>query len=202
MNTSHNTQYQKESEGGFTLIEVMVSVALFSVVMTICTTALLSLVDANKKSQAIQSVMLNLNVALDGMVRSLRMGTGYRVEPVGSTCTVCTQMSFFPFGTTSFIDANRVYFRLQDTNGDGKNEITKQYVPKGFAGSVTVPITAKEVEINQLAFYFEGNLASGIADGKQPRVLIIIRGTAGAEKVKTTTSFNVQASATQRLLDI
>jgi prepilin-type N-terminal cleavage/methylation domain-containing protein len=185
---------------GFTLIEVMISVGLFSVVMTICTTALLSLVDANKKAQAIQSVMLNLNVAVDGMVRALRMGTGYRVEPIGTTCTVCTQLSFFPFGADTSTDLNRVYYRLQDTNGDSKNEITKQYTPKGFSSAITVPMTAKEVEINNLAFYIENDGNAGT--GPQPRVLIIIRGTAGAEKVKTTTSFNIQASATQRLLDI
>ncbi|MEK7093249.1 MAG: type II secretion system protein, partial [Patescibacteria group bacterium] len=62
---------------GFTLIEMIVSVGLFAVVMIICVAALLSLVDANKKAQAIQSVMNNLNVAVDGMVRSIRMGTNY-----------------------------------------------------------------------------------------------------------------------------
>lgn len=193
-----------EAHEGFTLIEVMVSVALFSIVMTICTTALLSLVDANKKSQAIQSVILNLNVAVDGMVRTLRMGTGFRVEGV-AVGGVYSAMSFFPFGADTSNDANRIYLRHADTNADGTADtITKQYLPNiaGFTSQITAAITATEVKINKLAFFLEGTTATGTGDSRQPRVLIIIRGTAGSEKVKTTTSFNIQASATQRLLDI
>ena len=63
---------------GFTLIEMLVSVALFAIVMLIAGSTLLSLVYANRKAQALQSVMNNLNISLDDMVRNVRMGSNYR----------------------------------------------------------------------------------------------------------------------------
>src|SRR3989338_1985894 len=73
-----NTEYGiRNTARGFTLVEMIVSVALFATVMLVSVGALLSLMGANRKAQALQSVMNNLNVALDGMVRSIRMGSNY-----------------------------------------------------------------------------------------------------------------------------
>src|SRR3989344_4477196 len=69
---------------GFTLVEMIVAVALFAIVMVVAVAALLSLTAANRKAQAIQSVMNNLNIAVDGMVRNLRMGSNYIGD---SSCT-------------------------------------------------------------------------------------------------------------------
>src|SRR5277367_6109931 len=69
-----------KSQAGFTLIEMLVSIALFAIVMVVCVGALLSLVGANKKAQALQSTMNNLNISLDDMVRNLREGTGYNAS--------------------------------------------------------------------------------------------------------------------------
>ena len=60
--------------------------ALFAIVMLIASATLLSLVAANRKAEALQSVMNNLNISLDEMVRNVRMGSNYRcnsqAEPV------------------------------------------------------------------------------------------------------------------------
>jgi hypothetical protein len=79
--------------------------------------------------------------------------------------------------------------------------ITKKYKPNVYTAPITtpIPITAKEVEISKGVFYITG---TGINDDIQPRVTIVMHGTAGAEKLKTTTNFDIQASATQRLIDI
>src|SRR3989344_8697452 len=64
------TSYQlpaTSSLRGFTLVEMIVAIALFSIVMVVSVGALLALVTANRKAQALQSVMNNLNIALDGM---------------------------------------------------------------------------------------------------------------------------------------
>ena len=72
---SNRLKRRLAADSGFTLVEMIVAVALFAVVMLISVAALLALVDANRKAQALQSVMNNLNIALDGMVRSVRMGS-------------------------------------------------------------------------------------------------------------------------------
>src|SRR3989344_3401438 len=50
---------------GFSLVEILVSTAIFSVVMITAAGALWTTIDANHKAQAIQSVMNNLNFALE-----------------------------------------------------------------------------------------------------------------------------------------
>ena len=78
MNTAATTRRtpRKRDERGFSLVEMIVAVTLFAVVMLVSVGALLSLVNATRKARALESVMNNLNVTLDSMVRSLRMGMG------------------------------------------------------------------------------------------------------------------------------
>lgn len=179
---------------GFTLIELMMAMTLFGVVTVIATAALLSLTDASRKAQAIQSVMSNLNTALDGMVRSVRMGSHYVVNADR------TRFEFTPYGANPADPNQKWVYQWVDTDGDGKrNSLTKEYVPTGFVARVQVPVTAPEIQIEYLQFYVDGESNT---DQKQPRVLLVLKGKAGAEKVKTTTTFSIQASATQRLLDI
>jgi prepilin-type N-terminal cleavage/methylation domain-containing protein len=64
-------------KSGFTLIEIIVSLALFSVVVTIAVGALLILIASNRQLQNEQSVLSNLSFALDSMTREIRTGSNY-----------------------------------------------------------------------------------------------------------------------------
>jgi prepilin-type N-terminal cleavage/methylation domain-containing protein len=77
--------YRKSSQAGFTLIEMIVSLGLFSVVVTVAVGALLVLVATNRQLQGEQSVMTNLAFALDSMTREIRTGTRYYCDSAGST---------------------------------------------------------------------------------------------------------------------
>src|SRR4051812_1208116 len=77
---------RRRGSRGFTLIEMIVAVGLFSIVMLVCVGALLSLVNANRKAQALQAVINNLNIALDGIVRNARMGYNYHGADGGASC--------------------------------------------------------------------------------------------------------------------
>jgi prepilin-type N-terminal cleavage/methylation domain-containing protein len=59
---------------GFTLVEMIVSLAIFAVVAVIAIGALLKVIDANKKAQSITSSVTNLNFALESMSREFRTG--------------------------------------------------------------------------------------------------------------------------------
>ncbi|MCD5380992.1 MAG: type II secretion system GspH family protein [Candidatus Pacebacteria bacterium] len=74
METSKNLQ------SGFTLIEMIVSLAIFTTVIGISVGALLVLVGTNEQLQKEQSVMTNLSFALDSMTRELRTGVHYFCE--------------------------------------------------------------------------------------------------------------------------
>ena len=65
------------SNHGFTLIEIMVAVSIFSLIMVISMGSILSVFDANKKSQTLRTVMDNMNFTLEGMTRTIRFGRNY-----------------------------------------------------------------------------------------------------------------------------
>jgi len=207
-----NKMQQKNK--GFTLIEMMVAVSLFAIVMTISVGALLALVDANRKAQGMQSVMNNLNVALDGMVRNIRMGVAYHCDDINetnktilSTRADCTSggelLSFEAFGNS-----------LTDTGDQWVYWAENGRLYRSTDGRDTaLPLTAPEVQIDSFAVFVTG--AEGVlntdGDTIQPKVVFSIQGTAGAEdsafsaigtakKIRTT--FNIQAVASQRLLDL
>ena len=195
-NIRNNTKKYIHTNSGFTLIEMMVAIALFSVVMLVSIGSLLSLIDASHRAQGIQSVMNNLNVALDGMVRAMRMGQKYQ-------STNEHTLSFTPFGKNPNDASQRWTYRFVETTPPGSPEprgsIHKIYRLPGIAGEIDVPLTAAEVDIDSVKFYVTGTSHN---DTLQPRAMMIVQGKAGFEKKRTTTYFNIQASATQRLLDL
>lgn len=62
---------------GFTLIEILVSLAIFSVVAVIAIGALVRVTSANRQAQAIQSGVNNVSFIVDTISREMRVGTTY-----------------------------------------------------------------------------------------------------------------------------
>ncbi len=76
---------------GFTLIEMIVALAIFSVVAVVALGALMKIISANKKAQSLMSAMTNINFALESMSREMRVGSNFYCvggeTTVGSTFT-------------------------------------------------------------------------------------------------------------------
>ena len=171
---------------GFTLIEIIVSVAIFVIVMTIAIGAVLSAVDANRKAQSISTVINNLNIAVEGMVRDLRTGENY------TTITGCESTN----ACISFEDkaGRKVEYNLRTPAGENGN-IEKNVV--GFTDEYDEGrITSDEVNIEEAEFKLMGD---GTSDGPE-RILVRLKGYAGAGK--TRSDFNIQTVVTSRTLDI
>lgn len=178
----------------FTLVEVLVSVSIFAIVMLVATGAVFTIVESNKKTHTLKSVMTNLNFALESMARDMRVGFSYRCNGVGD----CTSG-----GTTFIYKANR------DVDGDGfynagdGNDQIEYTTSSGRImkriysnGQSAVPVTASEIYIESMKFYLFG---SGASDGQQPKVLITIDGYAGIGQ--TRSDFNIQTTVSQRAID-
>ncbi|OGG50407.1 hypothetical protein A2704_05725 [Candidatus Kaiserbacteria bacterium RIFCSPHIGHO2_01_FULL_54_36b] len=173
------------ADSGFTLIEMIVAVGLFAVVMLVCVGALLSLIHANRKAQALQSVMNNLNIALDGMVRSVRTGSDYQCDS-GTDCpNGGTALSFKPNDPQE----PRWFYRFNGTRLERSTSNPVAYDA----------ITAPEVSIEEMRFFVVG---TDSGDTTQPKVVIVIKGSAGAEGTTARTTFHIQATAVQRVLDL
>lgn len=188
------------ASGGFTLVEMLVAVALFAAVMLVAGATLLSLVYANRKAQALQSVMNNLNISLDEMVRSIRMGSNYRCgsqtpAPNGDCPAGNTIIYYTPFGQDPSNRSADVAYEY-DVNGTvcGLDRIC--VIQNGLPA---VAITAPEVTITNMTFYVVGTTPH---DNVQPKVVITLAGTASTANLRTKTTFSIQATAVQRLLDL
>ena len=212
------TMQKKSYVHGFTLVEMLVAVSLFTVVMTVSVSALLALVDANRKAQAIQSVMNNLNIALDGMVRQIRMGNNYHCGSASQSgsfsalasredCAIAgTLVAFEAFGGDPTDSSDQWAYWIEDGR-------LYRRATQGGGSSTVLPLTAPEVRIDSFSVYVTGaeaTLRSIPGDALQPKVVLIIKGTAGgvssfgviSGRERIETDFTVQATASQRILDI
>jgi len=67
----------KMNQSGFTLIEAMVAIAVFTIVMVIGISALLNVNNTNKKSQSLRTVIDTINFAMEDMSRNFKLGSQY-----------------------------------------------------------------------------------------------------------------------------
>lgn len=191
---------------GFTLIEMLISVAIFAIVMTVALGALLAMSESDRKAQALKSVINNLNFGLDSMSRSIRTGNTYHCgdntvtnasgQAGYATLRDCTAS---PSNTFAYNDGMRtVVYRLESSAAAcGQVAAAAGCITRSTDGGTTfVPITAPEVVVNFLNFY-----VSGAEDPLvQPKVSILIGGTVTGSG-GANTAFNLQTSVTQRLYD-
>lgn len=179
----------------FTLIEMMVAVSLFAIVMLVGVGSLLSLVQTNRRAQAINSVMNNLNAAVESMTRTMRVGTTYHcgtsgtIDSAQSCATGDTYIAFESASGNKSLATDQVVYRL---NG---HQIERS-LSSGSSNS-WVALTAPEVSIDTFTFYVVG---APTGDGIQPRVLMRLKGS--AQVPGGTTNFTVQSGVVQRLLDL
>jgi len=202
-----STPFQKKGVGsqgkrGFTIIELIVSIGLFIVVSIVGVGALLSIVGVNKKPQAVKSVINNISFAVEGMSKTLRVGTTYHCEQVVrqfvpsdlNTPRDCASGgNFLAFEASGGEEANsndQIIYRLNENQIERSTD----------GGSTFVGVTAPEVQITAdtgLRFYV---LGTGVSDNLQPRVIITVGGVVNLSD-KTKTDFNIQTSVSQRKVD-
>lgn len=195
MNIFKKNKNQENKKGaGFTLIEVIVAIGIFSLVMTVAIGAVLSIVGANRKAQSIHNVINSFNLAIETMVRDMRTGYDYRCDGLASDCS---NKESFTFTSTQLGDKDVTYTFEHDEPG------SYGYITKEVQGESGAPrLTSPDVVIKNLSFNLVGveKMTSPSQDYFQPKVLVIIQGEAriGGEVSK----FNIQTLVTQRRIDI
>lgn len=189
------------SIGGFTIIEAVVSVAIFSTVMVVGAGALMSIMGANRKAQTTKSAVDNLNFAIDSMTRALRTGLEYRCDDnqAEKDCGITTPPgSSISFQETPSRPGDRILYFLEPISDGGTTCPAVRGVIKRLKGGITESITSEEVHIASLKFYVYG--ANKSPDLQQPRVVIAATGFAG-NNPKECTTFNIHTSVTQRVFE-
>jgi prepilin-type N-terminal cleavage/methylation domain-containing protein len=199
---------------GFTLIEMLVSLALFTIIATTTVGTLLVVIGGNSQSVAEQSAMNNLSFALDSMTREIRTGTEYycgsvaQVRSAGVTGSASASadcsggapgISFREAGTsiTSGVGNKRIAYYFDSST----NALMRQ-----VGTDDPIRMTGADVVVNQARFFTTGTVRmsdGGInssSDIRQPTVTIAIDATAA--NANLVRNFVVQTTVTQRTLDI
>jgi prepilin-type N-terminal cleavage/methylation domain-containing protein len=206
----------QKTTAGFTLVEVMISIGLFTVVMVIGIGAILGVSSTHRKTQAMRTVVDNLSFLVEDMSRSMRLG-GYFVcvpDPVNdftlsvwsgvqntSDGTDCKGISFEPYWSYIPSDyTNQVIYMMDEVDGVG-TIFKKEAENTSLSLNEMKPVTPAEINIDveHSGFTVIGSDPND-APKLQPKVIIVLKG-----KVKvgnTENDFNLQTTVSARLLDV
>lgn len=197
---------QRVANRGFSLVELLVSLALFIVVLTMAVGSLLVLINANAKAQNIQSAVSNVQFALDSMAREIRTGSAYYCSTSASTNMVG--------GYDQTSDCNKgLYLSIIEggeslTSGGQNGRLAYRYnsalhnIERKIGNGSWVALTDPGVSINALHFNVANSLV-GLQSGspRQANVTIYISGSV-AGVANTDTSFTLQTTVTKRVIDL
>lgn len=177
----------RRKRGGFTLVELMVSVTIFSLIMVISMGAILSVLTANHKSQTLRSVMDNLNSTLESMTRTIRFGQDYHG---GSSGDITLPSDSGSGGDTSITV-------LDSTNRRVTYALTNSQITRTVDGGSAFALTSPDVTISSFNVWVSGSTKS---DAWQPRVVIVIKGTVAGKNLSGST-FILETTVSQRKFD-
>lgn len=173
---------------GYTLLELIVSLGIFSVVMLVVTGAYLTLIALDRQARANNQLSTSLSFAIESMARSIRTGTEY--DP-GIAYAACGQGGS---RSISFTDSQsqEISYILKGDNTIG------QCTGSTCTDSNAAPLTDPRISITSLCFYVRG---VGTGDDRQPQVTFTVSGTMRTDSGDVS-EFSVQSSATQRVIDL
>jgi len=174
---------------GFTLIEIMVSISIFVIIVTIGMGSLLSVMDAYRNIREKEVNIDNLNFVLENMSRTIRAGRSY-------SCATSSAVDCGLGGAAFYFndqDGKRVIYSRKVTSSGG--------VMQRSIDGVTEDLTTTDaIDIKELQFFLTGSEPGGSSDYDQPFVSIMIEGETLVKDKKRTVI--LQTSITQRFLDI
>lgn len=187
---------------GFTVIELLVSIAIFSIIAVVSIAALINTINISRNSQAFKTAFDNLTFALDSMSRNIRLGNSYHckqtIDPFrfynGSN-----QPSTSENGDTQDCSAGGIYLSFMDFQVPGQVNVYQynngaiETLYHGSGNNTTyIPITAPEVNITTFKFIVNGSNVCGFGAS----VRLIVGGTVTVGK--QSKSFSMESFLSQR----
>jgi prepilin-type N-terminal cleavage/methylation domain-containing protein len=197
---------------GFTLVELLVSLAIFSIVVIAALGAMLSISDANRRVQKTRAVLDNLSLSIESMTRNLRLGNTYHCEKIISNTIPTSNLNI---ASTASCDANGGwgdFIAYEDQYGDPSNATDQgiyyldsdpssptngSIMYKKYDGTNAIALTSPDLKVGSLRFY-----VSGLSAGQQPKIIITLSGTSTVGKAQEPVEINIQTTVSQRPLNI
>lgn len=201
---------------GYSLVEILVVLGLFSSISTLSLGALFNAQSINARLQETQIILDNINLSTQTITRDIRFGSEFYcatslsatpsvIPTVRKNCTAKDSLGgavliFKPSDATNDLDRAAYYVK----NGT----LYKDLYP--YLGTTSVlQMTSDDVNMSSLLFYVDGaqtstgsNDDANAIDYKQPFITMSLSGTTRPAKATTPPSvFDIQTSISPRELD-
>lgn len=182
---------KRKKNRAFTLVEMLVAMTLFSFVITMALGALFMIMKANEKAKIVRVVVNNLNVALEGMSRELRMGSEYDVSSDGKSIIFKTKEGCWGGYKWEGESLKRAIARRTDPNNP-----TSSCDPSSKSGLEYKKLTGDNIKITSMGF-----VKAGGSSGIQPKVFIYLKGEIQKTFLGENQPLYIQTLISQRKLE-
>ncbi|MCK5059635.1 MAG: type II secretion system protein [Candidatus Pacebacteria bacterium] len=200
------TVNSKKMNKGYSLIEMLISLALFSIVVMIAISGLALITDANRRAEATRRIIDNLDFIVEDMVRTTRQGNRYHCGDFSDYDAEVTTGQSGIGSSRNCVDGDYLAFEASGgDNTDPSDQVVYRF-NGGIIEKITDPINGSfvqvsdpQIEIQKLKFYVTGSQSN---DNTPARVLVILKAVTGREGTSDRTVFNLQTTITQRGTDL
>ena len=199
MTKQNKSQYAK----GFTIIELMVSMTIFTVLITAGMGAILQAMQQHKAAENMRTAMDNLNFVMEDMARNVRLGSNFHCQ-TGAEPTYLSGSTVAPqncFGTSNqlvfnALDGTPISYTITRPDVTPANQIVKQ-TNTASATPYSENLTPANI---QMDYFRSGFTVRGAESGDgQPSIVIRLAGTVSYEKVVSL--FAIETTVSPRSLD-
>lgn len=171
---NHKLKSRDKSTAGFTLLEMIVAISIFSIAVVVVADIFVSALNSQKAAYRVQQVEENVNYIIERMTKEIRVSELITVEPNGSgNCPVNAATKI----TLKHPDNGVVSYYRQGTQAI-----------REVNNNVTV-LNSNTVDITRFKFCING---AGVTDGTQPRITFVVSikpyGTNSEDYIETTVS--------------
>lgn len=177
---------------GFTLLEMVIALGLFSLVTVAFVGITLSLFDAQHKAANAQIVQENARFIMELLTKEMRTGTNFTAS------TVCAPGGKeIRFTTTDPLTPNRTYFFL-----DNKIMRHKSFLSTATCANAT-ELSGEDLFVENIDFFLRGQVKESLPnpnDG-QPTVTISMRVSGREPLYGSQTILNLQTTVVVRIRD-
>src|SRR3989344_6182123 len=190
--------FNPAKQKGFTLVEMIIAIGLFSLIASMALGAVITIFDANNRSESTKTVVDNLNLSLENMARTVRFGSNYHCIDGDSGGTYdldeANDCSIPAEGLAVTFQNNVIVYAFCD------GAIKRAETPNGeddCNDGDMQSITSSDTVIEYLKFFVFG----GNDPDRQPYVIAIISGYVGTQPTEQS-RFTIQTTMSQRQIDI
>jgi len=184
----------KIKKGGFTLIEMLAAVMMFSLIIGAISGVFISSFRSQKSALSSQRLLDQTSYALEYMSRALRMATKQTAD-----IPACLSQSGLNYENIPGVSGLKFINHLEDDDCQEFFLENKQLKQKKNNLTETVELTSSKLEITSLNFLLQGESQD---DDLQPRVTIFLAVKGKGQKPEEQPELKIQTTISQRNLDI